>query len=52
MFKGAKVSQDLSETKSGVQYLDSKCNAHSFLQLKKKKSNFDVDASLLSTAGT
>ena len=33
--------------------MDSKCDAHSFLQQQQQKSsNFDVDAGLLSTAWT
>ena len=53
MFKGAKLSPDLSVTKSylSVEYFDSKCNAHSFLR-PKTSSNFGADAGLLFTART
>ena len=51
MFKCAKLSQDLSSQNLVLSVvLDSKYNAHSFLQ-PKKRSNFD-DAGLLSTAWT
>ena len=38
MFKGAKLSQDMSLTKSYFEkYLDSECNANSILQLDKQQ---------------
>ena len=54
MFKAAKLSQDLSVTKSYFEcsiWILSVMHTASYNQ-KKKSSDFDVDAGLLSTART
>ena len=54
MFKGAKLSEDFSVTKSYFEcsiWILSVTHTASYNR-KKKSSNFDVDAGLLSTAGT
>ena len=56
MFKGAKLSQDLSVTKSyfecSIWILSVMHTASNNRKKKEKRSNSDVDAGLLSTAWT